>query len=122
MGMFDKNSSDKYNNYNKCNCPHCRGGHGINNNLGLDFNNGSQYDVEEEISAIDVDRIDPEDLIEQYIEAVLECECPEEVEEVMYEFFDEVFVHAMQETYISDIEGKIMALNILKDGFISEDE
>lgn len=119
--MFDKNKG----NFGKCNCPHCRGGHGQSNdfnnfNNDFSFDSGQNIEVQADVLAIDLERADPHDLVDQYLEAVLQCESPEEVEEVMFEFFDEVFVHAMQETYISEIEGKIMALNLLKEGFVDE--
>jgi uncharacterized protein YerC len=117
MGMFDKQGGSK-----KCNCPHCRGGHSHNHLSDIEYNSGSDYDVTEEISAVDIEREDPQEIIDQYLEAILECENPEEVEEVLYEFFDDIFVHAMQETFITEIESKIMSLNLLKEGFVVEDE
>ena len=123
MGMFDNNKK----NYNSCNCPHCRGGHGQNNQpqfnymSDFDFASGEQFDVTDETLDVTLEREDPQEIIEQYLEAILECDNPEEVEEVLYEFFDDIFLHAMKETYITEIEGKIKSLSLINEGFILED-
>src|SRR5205085_10943880 len=101
-------------------CPHCRGGHF--EDLFSNLNTGMQTEIQEEIISVDIERADPHDLLEQYLEAVLECDSPEEVEDVLTEFFDEIFLHAMKETYITEIESKFQALNLLKEGYIFEEE
>lgn len=119
MGMFDKKDNSK-----KCNCPHCRGGshEPLFSADEFFYNGGQELDITEEISSIDLVREDPSEIVEQYIEAILECESPDEVNDVMYAFFDDVFVHAMQETYITEIEAKIQALQLIRDGFVLEED
>lgn len=107
----------------KCTCPHCRGGHALND-IPIDpieYQEGSNIEIENNVSRVDIERHDPDELVRHYIEVVLECETPEDVEEVMQEFFDEVFLYALQETYINEIEGKIMALNLMKNGLDEEE-
>jgi len=119
MGMFDKK-----NNFGKCTCPHCRGGCGYQAKpqpQDMTFNTaGQQHDITNEVSAIEIERLDPEDIVAQYLEEVLECESPEEVKDVLVEFFDEVFAHAIQEAWITDIESKILALNVMKEAMDEE--
>lgn len=115
MGMYNKHNK-------KCNCPHCRGGHTPSFHNDFHELNGANVDVNNEMHSIQIERLDPEDLVDQYVEAVLQCDTSEEVDEVMREFFDEVFIYAMQETYMSEIEGKIKALRLLEQEFEEEDD
>lgn len=112
MGMFGK----KKHNVNKCNCPHCRGGH-------LDplkFESGSEYDVEHDVLEFEV--ADLEDIVENYIEQILECEDEDEVAETVYDFYDELYKAILSEIYIGDIQGRIEALNMLKNDMLEDDE
>lgn len=123
MGMFDKRKSSG--NYNKCECPHCRGGHGFHQSVDEFYTNGSDFDyTNEEISVHDLERVDPEELVEEYIGIILECETPEDVEAIMREFFDEIFIYAVKETYINEVEAKIMQLNMINERFdeLEDDE
>lgn len=109
MGMWNnkKNSGS----FNKCTCPHCRGGHGFDDMV---FESGKDYEFENNVQAIDFEVDNPEDIVEQYIEAVLECDDEDEVAEVINEFFDVVYNLAVKDTFLAEIEGKIMALNMMK--------
>lgn len=117
MGMFNRNNNNKS---HKCNCPHCRGGH-VDYGSNIDYDSNSEYDVNHDEIGIELDRLDPEELVNQYIEDILECDDEEEVAELIYDLFDEVFAYAMQEAYIADIEAKIQALHMIKNEFDEED-
>lgn len=103
--MFDDKHSAK------CSCMHCRGGHV---ELPSDNNNHTHYNIENNEFLFEVDQTTPEELLAEYLEAILDCTNKEEVAEILAFFFEDVSAMAIQELYLAEIQSKIEVLNMLK--------
>lgn len=108
--MFNFNNGDFGSHDENCICPLCRGAKNVN----IDFSdtNGIFVDVNEN-AYIDEDIPTPEEIVDYYYDAIYDCDDPEELEEILIEFFNEVATFALQSSYMADIEAKIMLLNQL---------
>lgn len=124
-GLFGFNSNDD--SFGRCNCPHCRGGHGIDYENTAFFNEDGSYtfygdefedgqatfDSQEVVFMGEVD--DPDEMIEDYIECLLDMvEDEDDVRELMNEFFTDVFRYAMEQSYMTDIQTKIQLLSYMR--------
>jgi hypothetical protein len=109
MGMFDNEKHSS-----KCSCMHCRGGHDTES-LGIENDNQVHYNVDVDESVFEMEQVEAEDILKAYLAEFLECETPEDVEELVAEFFDVVASYTVQELYLADIQAKIQVLNLLKE-------
>lgn len=120
-GLFGNgfNNSNKED-FNKCNCPHCRGGHIDEVQFEQEYESEwvGQSDAQSDEVAYFDEQIDPEELIQEYVEYLLhEVESEEDVSELMIEFFNHVFKYGVEQTYITELQTKIQLLSMLKNNY-----
>lgn len=91
---FGFNSGDE-----ECNCPECRG---VNQEL--------------EHVEIDVEIRNPEELLEEYFEAIKNVNSEEELYALLLEFLGEVTANAQKEVHLDEVESKMALIQALEYG------